>query len=119
MKTDSGFTLIELLVVLGVIALLILISIPAYSGVIEGARATAFDAQVRELKAAATMHIMAGGGDATWSARGGQEAQQIREDHEGWMKWLEKWPENPMRTGDFVVEIRGATITVTPGRGED
>ena len=117
-KSEKGFTLLELLVCLFIISLLTGIAIPAYHNINERAKVVAFDAQVRELHQAAQMHL-AEGGDVIWAPGAGAVANgSILGDHEGWFRWFSVWPDNPMGTGDYVVEIVDGQIYVSPGRGE-
>jgi len=39
------------------------------------------------------------------------------EPHDAWGEYLEKWPENPLGSGEFVVKIEGWDISIMPGRG--
>lgn len=116
---QKGFTLVELVIACFIIALLALISIPIYNNVKDSAKETAFDAQLRELHAAAQMHLLSGGGDAIWAPGAGAVAvSSPTAPHEAWGLWLPEWPENPLDTGDFVVEIVDGQIYVSPGREE-
>ncbi len=118
MRNDDGFTLIELLIVLAIIALLAAVSLPAYWTITRKADAVAFDAQVKELEAAATLYLLDGGTDTTWGPSAGDEPRRgDAEPHDAWGEYLERWPANPLGTGEFVVRIEGGEIFVSPGRG--
>lgn len=116
LRQEAGFTVIELVVVFALILLIIGISFPIYNSVKTDAQETAFDSQVRALEQAAELHILSGGGDVIWSAMGGQKAGEVTAEHETWMNYFEEWPENPLDTGQFVVEIEDGQVTVSPGR---
>lgn len=116
-RNENGFTLVEMLVVVFIIALLALISIPIYNTVKDSVKETAFDAQVRELRQAAELHLLTGGGDAIWAPGAGAVAvSNPTAPHDAWGLWLTEWPENPLGSGDFVVEISGGRVFVSPGR---
>ncbi|MDI6789929.1 MAG: prepilin-type N-terminal cleavage/methylation domain-containing protein [Thermodesulfobacteriota bacterium] len=118
-KNQAGFSLPELLCCVVIIALLVALSIPIYSTVRNQAKETAFDAQVRELRTAAELHLATGGGNAIWApGAGAQAGDVVAGAHEAWYRWLPEWPENPLETGDFVVEIQDGKIFVSPGREE-
>ena len=118
-RKDKGFSLVELLICLCIIVLIIAVGLPVYNGIRDGAKETAFDLQVRALRQAATMHIVDGGGDVTWSPVAGERARsEINADHDAWGRYLERWPENPLQNGDFVVVIEGGRIEIMPGRDE-
>lgn len=116
MKNQKGFTIIELLIVIVIIALLVAIAWPFYRQAQAQAQEVAFDTARRNLHQAAEIHLINGGGDAIWSAFGGTKAGQATAAHETWMDVLPAWPDNPLQTGDFVVEIKAGAITVSPER---
>ncbi len=119
-KNQRGVTLIELLVVLVIIILLAAIALPRFMGTIQSAKRTAFDQTVANLHKVATMHIIAGGEDCIWSARGGEKARAtVQGAHESWYLLLAEWPVNNLKTGDFVVEIKGSTIMISPDSWEE
>lgn len=117
LSNDRGFSLIELLICLAIIALLAAIALPMLRGVLQSAKEAAFDEQVRALSLAAERYLMDGGTDTIWAPGAGAEAWRGEmEPHDAWGEYLEKWPENPLDTGDFVVEIMDGQIYVSPGR---
>jgi len=94
---EKGFTLVELMVVIVIIGVLVAIAVPIYNSVTAGARDSAYDANVRILKSAAVMYIAENGvpdGGITFNSTS-----------VGLDPYLESWPENPLGTGDFVVNI--------------
>lgn len=116
-KNRRGVSLVELLVVLCIIILLLSLALPKFLQTINTAKETAFDSAVASLEKAATLHILSGGGDAIWAATAGDKARSdIGGAHESWYAWFSEYPSNPLGTGDFVVEIKGETIQVSPGR---
>lgn len=102
---EKGFTLVELMVVIVIIGVLVAIAVPIYNSVTAGARDSAYDANVRILKSAAVMYIAENGvppGEIKITSTSGQLGP-----------YLESWPENPLGTGDFVVDIdEDGNITV-------
>ncbi len=117
LSNDRGFSLIELLICLAIIALLAAIALPMLRGVLQSAKEAAYDEQVRALSLAAERYLMDGGTDTIWAPGAGAEAWRGEmEPHDAWGEYLEKWPENPLDTGDFVVEIMDGQIYVSPGR---
>lgn len=118
-RNQNGFTLIELLLVVCIILLLAAVALPKYLGSLQTAKEAAFTKAVNTLETAATIHILNDGGDAIWTAEGGFKARsEIMGQHETWYKYLDTFPSNPLKTGDFVVEIVGDTYTITPSGGE-
>lgn len=117
LKCKKGFTLVEVLTVVVIIMVLIAVAVPSYNNARQQAKEVAFDATVRNLKQAAEMHLIDGGGDAIWAPGAGAVARDtIGGAHETWYSYLSEWPENPLETGDFVVEISGTAVMVSPGR---
>lgn len=57
-NNKKGFTLAELLVVLAILAVLVAIAIPLFTGAIGNAEQTAINANVRSIKSAALVQIM-------------------------------------------------------------
>lgn len=115
-RAQSGFTIIELLVVFALILLIIGLAFPLYNNARNDAQQTAFESQLRALEQAAQMHVISGGGDVIWHAAGGEPARDNPTgDHESWMLYFDRWPENPLDTGSFTVEIQGGEIMISPG----
>ncbi len=109
---------IKLLIVMCVIIALLAVAFLVYKGIQAKAQATAFDLQVRSLRQAAEMYLIDGGADTTWAPGAGTEARaEINASHDAWGEYLERWPANPLGTGEFVVRIEGGEIFVSPGRG--
>ena len=118
MKNESGLALTELLVCLCIVALIILIATPVYSGITEKAQATAYDLQVRYLRQVAELYLLDGGADTVGAPEAGEMARrEINASHDAWGNYLEQWPENPLGSGEFVVKIEGWDISIMPGRG--
>lgn len=70
-NNKKGFTLAELLVVLAILAVLVAIAVPLFTGAIGDARQTAIDANKRAIKSAALIQIMNDsslGKDGPWYA---------------------------------------------------
>ena len=117
LSNDRGLTIIELLICLAIIALLAAIALPMLRGVLQSAKEAAYDEQVRALSLAAERYLMDGGTDTIWAPGAGAEAWRGEmEPHDAWGEYLEKWPENPLQNGDFVVVIEGGRIEIMPGR---
>ena len=123
-RNRKGFTIIELMVVVLIIALLVAIAAPLYADVRLQTRKTAHDANVRTLKSAATLFVMANpSASAIWAPFANQKASEVAGSlatHDRWGRYVEVWPENPMVVGGtYVVEIDGGSgaVTVSPGAG--
>jgi prepilin-type N-terminal cleavage/methylation domain-containing protein len=117
LSNDRGFSLIELLICLAIIALLAAIALPMLRGVLQSAKEAAYDEQVRALSLAAERYLMDGGTDTIWAPGAGAKAWRGEmEPHDAWGEYLEKWPENPLGSGEFTVVIAGGEISITPGR---
>ena len=111
----KGYSIVELLTVVVIIMVLAAISIPIYSNARRQAREAAFNANVRSLQQAGEMHVIDGGKSAIWSAEGGQKAgETISGVHESWYRYMNVWPVNPLDSGDYVVEIVGTRVSVSP-----
>ena len=111
----KGFTIVEMLTVIVIIMVLVAVSYPLYASARRQAREAAFNANVRSLQQAGEMHIIDGGKDAIWSAEGGQKAgETISGVHESWYRYMNMWPVNPLDSGDYVVEIVGTNVSVSP-----
>lgn len=41
---------------------------------------------------------------------------EINASQDAWGRYLDRWPENPAGSGEFVVRIEGGEIYVSPGR---
>lgn len=70
-NNKKGFTLAELLVVLAILAVLVAVAIPLFTGAISKAEETAIDANVRAIRAAAVTEILTDdsyGTTGPWSA---------------------------------------------------
>ena len=116
LKNQRGFTLIEVLVVLLALSLMAGLAAPIYDGYIDHTKEVACKANARTLHLIAELYLLDGGGDTTWAPPAGEKARvDICGAHEGWFPYLDKWPENPLGTGDYVVEIEDGRITVWPG----
>lgn len=57
-NNKKGFTLAELLVVLAILAVLVAVAIPLFTGAISDAQKTAIDANVRAIRSAAVTEIL-------------------------------------------------------------
>lgn len=118
LSNDRGFSLIELLICLAIIAVIAAIALPMLRGVLQSAKEAAYDEQVRALTLAAQRYLMDGGTDTIWAPGSGAEAWRgDAEPHDAWGAYLEKWPENPLGSGEFTVVIEGGEITISPRRG--
>ncbi len=107
---EKGFTLVELMVVIVIIGILVAIAVPIYNSVTAGARESAYEANERILKGAAAMYF----------AENGPVDDPITKDTNHLNPYLESWPENPLGTGEFVVNIEeDGTITIEIEDEED
>lgn len=91
----KGFTLIELVVVIAILAILLAIATPAYTGYRDRAETQAIETNKRMLENAAILYISdTGTTDFTWSDGSGDAG-----------KYVSKWPD-------------GYTLTSTVGKVE-
>ena len=68
LNKEEGFTLVELLIVVAILGILIALAVPRMSGISDGARDRAIEANKRTLVSAATMwYAQNPGGSATWT----------------------------------------------------
>ncbi|WP_425538786.1 type II secretion system protein [Microaceticoccus formicicus] len=106
-----GFTLVELVIVIAILALLAAIALPKFVNSRQKARETAHIANVRVLKSAATTYLADEGNPkdgVVWDV-----------ESKNWEKYIDKWPKNPLKSGDYKVTISDkGEITVTPGEDE-
>ncbi|MDO5717752.1 MAG: type II secretion system protein [Tissierellia bacterium] len=106
-KKKRAFTLIELIIVVSILALLVAIALPKYVNSRKKAAETAHNANVRVLESAA----------ATYLADEGLPEEKINwHENDLWEKYLESWPDNPYKNGEYSVTIdTDGEIVVTPG----
>ncbi|MFY9395036.1 MAG: prepilin-type N-terminal cleavage/methylation domain-containing protein [Halanaerobiales bacterium] len=107
LNKEEGFTLIELLIVIAILGILVALAVPRISGVTQTAKESAHESNKRTLMSAASMwYAQNPNGKTTWGS-GTNENQ--------WSVYLQKWPDNPLGTGDYTVEIdEKGDITITP-----
>ena len=100
----KGFTLLELVVVIAILAILLAIAIPAYTGYREKAEKQAFNANVKTLETAALLAIADGNDNFTWPG------------DESWKKYLgdEVWPKEIKS-----VVVSNGNITFSPSKYEE
>lgn len=118
----NGFTLTELIVTIAILAILMVIALPNFIGFRDSARERAHEANIKILHDSATVFVLQNPSVSTiWAPFEGQEADpdiEITETnlHDSWNHYIAKWPENPLKTGSYVVEIsESGKITVSPG----
>ena len=119
----NGFTLTELIVTIAILAILMVIALPNFIGFRDSARERAHEANIKILHDSATVFVLENPSTPViWAPFEGQEADpdiEITEtnQHDSWNHYISgKWPENPMKTGSYVVEIsETGKITVSPG----
>ena len=104
LNKEEGFTLVELLIVIAILGILIALAVPRMSGITDGARKRAIEANKRTLVSAATMWYAQNPGQGTsWSGASG----------EGWEPYLQEYPTGPGGVS-YTVEIKDdGSITVT------
>lgn len=77
-QNKKGFTLAELLVVVAILAILVAVAIPVFSGALNNAKTTAKNANARAVRAAAVTEILSNtttyGSTGPWKATGVIEA---------------------------------------------
>jgi len=69
-NNKKGFTLAELLVVLAILAVLVAVAIPLFTGAISKANDTAREANVRAIRAAAVVEILTDDGSHSYGTDG-------------------------------------------------
>lgn len=104
LNKEEGFTLIELLIVVAILGILIALAVPRMSGISDGAKERAIEANKRTLVSAATMwYAQNPGGTATWSGASG----------EGWEPYLQEYPTGPGGVSYSVTIGADGTVTVS------
>ncbi|MFY9393237.1 MAG: type II secretion system protein, partial [Halanaerobiales bacterium] len=99
-----GFTLVELLIVIAILGILIALAVPRMSGITDGARKRAIEANKRTLVSAATMwYARNPGGNTTWTGKKG----------ETWEPYLQDYPTGPGGVSYTVTIGKDGSITVT------
>ena len=104
LNKEEGFTLVELLIVIAILGILIALAVPRMSGISEGAKDRAIEANKRTLVSAATMwYAQNPGGTASWSGAAG----------EGWEPYLQEYPTGPGGVSYQVKIEANGSISVT------
>ena len=104
LNKEEGFTLVELLIVVAILGILIALAVPRMSGISDGARDRAIEANERTLVSAATMwYAQNPGGTATWTGASG----------EGWEDYLQEYPTGPGGVSYSVTIGVDGSVTVT------
>lgn len=104
LNKEEGFTLVELLIVIAILGILIALAVPRMSGISDGARDRAIEANKRTLVSAATMwYAQNPGGTATWTGQAG----------EGWEDYLQEYPQGPGGVSYNVTIGADGSVTVT------
>lgn len=118
----NGFTLTELIVTIAILAILMVIALPNFIGFRDTARQSAHEANIKILHDSATVFVLQHPSTPViWAPFPNQEADpdiEITEtnQHDSWNHYIAKWPENPLKTGSYVVEItESGKIIVSPG----
>ena len=102
LNKEEGFTLVELLIV-AILGILIALAVPRMSGITDGARKRAIEANKRTLVSAATM----------WYAQNPGQADTWTETSGGWADFLQEYPTGPGGVS-YTVEIKeDGSIAVT------
>lgn len=110
-NNKKGFTLAELLVVLAILAVLVAVAIPLFTGAIGTANETAVNANKRAIRAAAVTEILTDDGAHSYGTTGPWAAKAtIGENGEMTGLTVEPWGSNTESTntkpaGDYVVKI--------------
>ncbi len=103
-RRRKGFTLIELVVVIAILALLLAVAIPAYTGYRERAEEQADKANIRMLENAAMLYISDGAPDSfTWTDG---EQDDVK-------KYVKNWPEGYQVTYDGK-DVKAGKINADP-----
>jgi type IV pilus assembly protein PilA len=104
LNKEEGFTLVELLIVVAILGILIALAVPRMSGISDGAKDRAIEANKRTLVSAATMWYAQNPGKSTsWSGKKG----------EGWEPYLQEYPTGPGGVSYSVTIGANGSITVT------
>lgn len=111
----KGFTLAELLIVVAIIAILIAVAIPIYTGAMKEAQKKVNMSNARALKGAATSEILmhwtekdttTGGGSGVQISKG---AKGDGDNGQGWIAWAKFNADGTM--GTVTVKVRAKTAT--------
>lgn len=108
-NNKKGFTLAELLVVLAILAVLVAVAIPLFTGAISKAEQTAIDANVRAIRAAAVTEILTDDGAHSYGTTGPWSAEATISDT-GEMTGLTIKPET--LTGDTIPSKPAGTYKI-------
>lgn len=104
LNKEEGFTLVELLIVIAILGILIALAVPRMSGISDGARDRAIEANKRTLVSAATMwYAQNPGNGTTWTGAQG----------EGWEDYLQEYPTGPGGVSYQVTIGVDGSVTVT------
>lgn len=103
LNKEEGFTLVELLIVVAILGILIALAVPRMSGISDGAKDRAIEANKRTLVSAATMwYAQNPGGSDTWTETSG-----------GWGDFLQEYPTGPGGVSYSVTIGADGTVTVS------
>lgn len=110
LNKEEGFTLVELLIVIAILGILIALAVPRMSGITDGAKDRAIEANKRTLVSAATMWYAQNPGKSTNWTSGTKDGEN------GWGAYLQEWPTGPDGVSYEVdIQANGSiTVTTTP-----
>ena len=112
LKGQEGFTLVELMIVVVILGILAGIGVQQYGNIQERAKKAADDANRKVLTNATNMMLMLEEIDKDLTIT---KPDEPNESNELVPQYLDKWPDNPMGNGDYVVEVTRKIIDEETG----